>query len=366
MDRRIAIPVVLVVFSLLVSGLPLLGVYLSGRSTDLFVSFPPLTIPAVHRPFSWLVFLLYFIPSAGVIALITAAARRKSIGAESVSSEAKRNLPWWGWVALAVLLVSWFFAWTRFDWFESYQRLTFIPLWFSYIVMINALCVRQAGTCPLLHEPVFFACLFPVSAVFWWLFEYLNQFVQNWFYTGVDYGPLAYSLHATISFSTVLPAVYTTSLWISSLKWFGNRFHGLPSIRRLPVKFLNRTALFISCAGLIGVGLWPEELFALLWLAPLLILTSLQHIAGQPTLFTALAGGDWRPAVSAAIAALLCGFFWEMWNFYSLAKWIYSIPSVYRFKIFEMPLLGYMGYLPFGLLCLEVTKILKAVVLRLD
>ena len=55
--------------------------------------------------------------------------------------------------------------------------------------------------------------------------------------------------------------------------------------------------------------------------------------------------------VSAALAALICGFFWEMWNFYSLARWTYSVPLVHRFQIFEMPLLGYAGYLPFGLEC---------------
>jgi hypothetical protein len=72
-----------------------------------------------------------------------------------------------------------------------------------------------------------------------------------------------------------------------------------------------------------------------------------------------MAKGDWRPTVSAALAALLCGFFWEMWNYHSLAKWIYSIPYVERIKIFEMPILGYMGYLPFGLLCIEVSELFR-------
>ena len=41
-----------------------------------------------------------------------------------------------------------------------------------------------------------------------------------------------------------------------------------------------------------------------------------------------------------------------MWNYVSLAKWAYSIFCVDRFKLFEMPLPGYAGYLPFGLECL--------------
>jgi hypothetical protein len=38
-----------------------------------------------------------------------------------------------------------------------------------------------------------------------------------------------------------------------------------------------------------------------------------------------------------------------MWNFFALPRWYYTIPYVGFWKIFEMPLLGYIGYLPFGL-----------------
>ena len=46
-----------------------------------------------------------------------------------------------------------------------------------------------------------------------------------------------------------------------------------------------------------------------------------------------------------------------MWNIHSLAKWIYEVPLVGRFKIFEMPVLGYAGYLPFGLECYVIAKL---------
>jgi hypothetical protein len=353
-----------IVFTILVLSMPLVGVFLSGRPVQSFISFPPLTIYTGHHPFSWMVFLLYLALSVGIFALIAVAACHKPTDLKPVSSENNWKLPWWGWIALAVLTLSWFLAWTRFSWFEPFQRLTFIPLWFSYIVLINGLCVRQTGTCPILDTPTFFFGLFPLSAFFWWFFEYLNQFVQNWFYTGVDYGPLAYSLHASISFSTVLPAVYSTRTWISTMKEFNSRFYGLSPINNLPSKTISKLVLLFFCAGLIGVGLWPEELFGLLWLVPLLILVSLKHLAGKATLFSTMAHGDWRPAVSAALAALLCGFFWEMWNYHSLAKWVYSIPYVDWCKIFEMPILGYMGYLPFGLLCIEVSELLKGCFLK--
>jgi hypothetical protein len=40
-----------------------------------------------------------------------------------------------------------------------------------------------------------------------------------------------------------------------------------------------------------------------------------------------------------------------MWNSQSAAKWIYTVPYVDRWHLFEMPLLGYAGYLAFGLEC---------------
>ena len=59
------------------------------------------------------------------------------------------------------------------------------------------------------------------------------------------------------------------------------------------------------------------------------------------------------------LAALLCGIFLETWNYHSLAKWVYTVPFVHRFKIFEMPMLGYAGYLPLGLECVTVGLLLE-------
>jgi hypothetical protein len=220
----------------------------------------------VHQPFSWPVFIAYILPLAGVAGLIGAAAGRRQPGSETATTQRRSRFPVWGWIALAILMLSWFLAWTRFPSVGPVQRHLFIPLWFSYIGVANALCVRQTGSCPLLEEPGLFAALFPLSAVFWWLFEYLNQFVHNWYYTGVDYGPLAYSVHATVSFATVLPAVYTTRRWIAGTGWLKGRFSGLPSLRRFALPILNWPLLLLSCAGLIGIGLRPEELFPLLYL----------------------------------------------------------------------------------------------------
>lgn len=69
-----------------------------------------------------------------------------------------------------------------------------------------------------------------------------------------------------------------------------------------------------------------------------------------------LTKGDWRAVGIYAIAALLCGLFWEMWNVHSLAKWTYAIPYLGGLYVFEMPLAGYAGYLFFGIEVLVVVR----------
>ena len=48
-------------------------------------------------------------------------------------------------------------------------------------------------------------------------------------------------------------------------------------------------------------------------------------------------------------AGLWMGFLWEFWNYWASTKWIYHIPYPTPFYIFEMPAVGFLGFLPFGI-----------------
>src|SRR5512143_3440315 len=104
-----------------------------------------------------------------VIRLIRA--RIPSVEKES----APRKFPWWGWAAVAWLAIWWILAWTRFDWFRALQPHTFTPLWLGYIALVNALACARTGRSLLTHRTRYLLALFPLSAVFWWSFEYLNR-----------------------------------------------------------------------------------------------------------------------------------------------------------------------------------------------
>jgi hypothetical protein len=53
--------------------------------------------------------------------------------------------------------------------------------------------------------------------------------------------------------------------------------------------------------------------------------------------------------VSTILSGLICGFLWEFWNYWSLTKWVYSVPLFESGKVFEMPFAGYVGFLVFSL-----------------
>lgn len=338
--------------------LPLGGVWMSGRPISPYVEFPPHFSSLPKPEFSPAAFVLL----SGLLLAFFAPwfFRQPKPFDKSSSRPPIGKFPCWGWLGIGWTVLSWILAWNRFPWFAPLQPHMFTPLWVGYILVINALTQKRSGRCIMLNCPRLFGLLFLASGVFWWFFEYLNRFARNWDYLGIgDFGPWSYFFHATISFSTVLPAVMGTMEWLQTFPGLQKFLKNGP---RWPTRFGKPTARLIFCGvmgSFLGIGIRPQFFFSLLWMGPPLLVICSQVLRDQRHFLADLETGDWVFAGSAALAGLICGFFWEMWNFYSVAKWVYAVPYVHRFQIFEMPLLGYAGYLPFGLECVIVSQWLK-------
>jgi hypothetical protein len=249
-----------------------------------------------------------------------------------------------GWAGLLLIALAW-----PLNWGLSGLRthLLFFPLWLGYALLVDALVLRRRDTSILTRSPKGFALLFACSAPAWWLFEAFNLRTQNWEYLGGDrFGPLAYFLLTSLSFSTVMPAVFETAELVRSGGWM-RRLSGGPRLRPTPSVLL----------AMLGVGLVmvvlsmirPEHFYPLVWGSVFFLAEPINAWRGRPSLLRYLERGDWRPVAALAVGALACGFLWEMWNFLSYPKWTYHTPGVEFLHIFEMPLLGFIGYLPFGL-----------------
>jgi hypothetical protein len=345
--------------TVLVLALPLAGGLLAGGSLAEFTRFPP--------PLEILTDYVRFSPlAAGAVATLVAAVawawfhgcRPRSVTpADPVSPATPRRFPIWGWIALGWTGAWWVLAWTRFAWFAPLQQYTFFPLWLGLIVSVNAATERRTGSCLMRRAPRPWLVLFGVSAACWWAFEWLNRFVRNWHYLNVkEVGAVEYALHATVCFATVLPAVAAIAEWLSSHpRWNERVAHG-PAWTWLARRDTAIALIVLGCASLFATGLRPHWFYPALWVSPLALFLAVPGLTGRPGLAQEMARGDWRRAASWIIGALACGFFWELWNWHSLAKWIYTVPGVERWHLFEMPALGYAGYLPFGLECLLVAE----------
>jgi hypothetical protein len=189
--------------------------------------------------------------------------------------------------------------------------------------------------------------LFFISAPAWWLFQVINWRTQNWYYVGENlFSGAEYFLLSSLSFSTVMPAVFGTAELAGTFPWINT----MKCSFRIVLTPATLITLFITgCIMLALVLIWPVYFFPFVWLSVYFILEPFNVRLKNHTLIQYIAVGDWRPVLALWVGCLICGFFWEMWNFYSYPKWIYRIPFFDFLHIFEMPVLGYFGYLPFSM-----------------
>ena len=258
-----------------------------------------------------------------------------------------RRLALWGrqgWLGLFLLSVCWPLNWTLTGNRTAYL---FFPLWLGYILVVDALVLNRTGTSLWTRSRREFLLLFVASVPAWWLFEAINRRTGNWEYMGSNaFSDLEYYLLCTISFSTVMPAVFETAELAASFHWMARLADGA----RLRSTAATYRGMFLTGAAMLALTLsWPKAFYPFVWTSLVFLLEPLNGWLGRRHFMQDLRRGDWRPVASLAIGALICGFFWEMWNYYSCPKWIYHTPGAQFLHVFEMPLLGYGGYVPFAL-----------------
>ena len=112
--------------------------------------------------------------------------------------------------------------------------------------------------------------------------------------------------------------------------------------------------------GFIGLGvvgvIWPliypsAWLAPVIWLSFIFLVDPINALRGWPSIAGDLSRGDWRRLWSLLAAGLVCGFLWEFFNYWAIAKWTYTVPYLGNVKIFEMPVLGFLGFPPFAVEC---------------
>lgn len=217
----------------------------------------------------------------------------------------KRRFPTYGYAALVLCLTAWICSWLHIEPFSHYS---FFPLWFGYILFIDALVVLRKGTSLLVRSRWRYMILFLTSSCFWWIFEGFNTLIHNWNYQlDKSYSLLAFFVIGTLDFSTVLPAILETAELLVTFPKLHPRLSGSFSNPHIPSWILTSVAL-LGLASLILIWLFPHYCFPLVWLCLLFLLDPLNNLLGRKSCLAHIAVKDWRFLV-LPLAGLTCDSF---------------------------------------------------------
>jgi hypothetical protein len=239
----------------------------------------------------------------------------------------------------------------------------FTPIaWTCYILLADSAVLAIRGHSRLHDEPRQFAWVAVLSIPLWLIFEAYNLRLQNWTYTGVPRAWPFALLGYGWSFATITSGIFETADLIESFGWFGPA-----DLVRFSDPAQNGMILFgAACLllPLVTTASAAARMFVLVWVGFVFLLDPINYRLGLPSLIGDLAKGRRSRIYSLFAAGFVCGWLWEFWNYWAAAKWHYIFPMFQQWKIFEMPIPGYLGFLPFALECF-VMYVTAASLLRL-
>jgi hypothetical protein len=243
--------------------------------------------------------------------------------------------------------------------------------WTGFILFADGIVFRARGDSWLRSAPPEFVLLALGSIPLWLVFEFFNRFIRNWYYVGLPENPIARYLGYAWAFATIWPALFEGAELAGVI-----RARSVESQRTRPARpaSLAGPALPAPSAVSIAVGalmllwplLWPSPyLAAPVFLGFIFLLDPINARLGAESLAADLRAGRTERIINLSLSGLLCGFLWELWNYWARSKWHYSVPIMENLKLFEMPLPGYLGFPAFALECFTMYVFVRAVALRL-
>lgn len=268
-------------------------------------------------------------------------------------SRSSGTFPAYGYLGLAMIAAGEILLFTGNSFFAVY----FTPWqWTGYIFFIDALISRRRGSSLLRRAPGEFALLALISIGSWLIFEAYNLLLQNWRYTGLPSARLPRYLGYAWSFATITPGILFTYDFLSGV--WPDRSRATPPA---PGAWFYPSVI----AGLTCLT-WPllapsPYLTPLVWIGFVLFLDPLNGRLGMRSVIAELFAGQPKSMGLFFLAGLICGFLWEFWNYWARAKWQYSVPYWGDVKLFEMPVLGYLGFLPFAVECFALYQFIRRI-----
>lgn len=231
--------------------------------------------------------------------------------------------------------------------------------WWGYIFLLDSIIFVLRGESYIRSRTKeFLLLILPLSLGLWLVFEiYNNTFnptapfgIHNWHYIGLPPKFWLRLIGYILSFTTIFPGMLETRELLRTFHLFEK-----VKIRKVHIgpDALNASfALGAICLIFPLLVPWPyTTLFAApVWIGFIFLLDPLDYYLGVDSLFGDLEKGRLENLFSWLVAGFICGFWWEVWNFWANTKWVYTVPFTFaNLRIFEMPMLGFLGFPPFAL-----------------
>ncbi len=233
----------------------------------------------------------------------------------------------------------------------------YVFVWYPTLVLLDALASRREHERPLYRSGWRALSLLAWSPMVWLLFEAANFRLRNWYYVFLPFHPAERWAGIVLSFATVLPALFLTARLLDSAG-VGRTWRSRPvTVHRWHLDASLALGLLTLALGL-GV---PQLFFPLTWGAVwLLAEPALYRRHPEWSLFHDIERGEWGRIARLLLGGLLVGVLWECYNFWARGKWIYTVPWLEQFRLFEMPPLGFLGFPLFALEAWTLYHVLAA------
>lgn len=221
-------------------------------------------------------------------------------------------------------------------------------VWWLFIWVLDSLIHLRSGSSLLTRHRKEFYMLLPSSILIWLIFELYNTVLHNWEYQFVQEFILFRWLGYTLAFATVLPALFETFQLLDVYGLFKNsQTRPIPESTRWYVPFV-----VVGIVALTIPLIWPKIFFPLIWIGFIFLLEPINHRMGGVSLMRQWEGGSLRTLYLLLTTGVIIGLLWEFWNHWAITKWAYTFdPIAFPWKIFEMPIEGYIGFPPFVVTC---------------
>jgi len=269
----------------------------------------------------------------------------------------------YGWVGLITLIVSEICLFRKIEPFHSWF---YCFAWWSFILLADNLLLRLRGRSLLTSRRGELRSMLPLSVFVWLIFEAYNLIVRNWGYDGVPSEMWLRWPGYAFAFATVLPGIFITSDLLDLL--FGPAAGAAPSececLAEQPNSAPSRVFLILGILLSVAPLVWPRYFFAAIWLGPIFLLDPMLERVGLKSLALGIAARERRRIWSLLLGGLACGAMWEFWNFWAASRWVYTVPFFGSGKVFEMPVMGFLGFPPFALECWILYHLLAALARR--